>query len=125
MGTAAASGLLLPNVPPSRAATVGRKTSLNAPTASHAIAEPAALAQNPLALVYDREYLLYQGPRVGTFGEGPTRLQAIVERLQSLGLQLETHPVGEATLEQLRRVHTPSYVRYIQKEKKKNRTCRC
>jgi acetoin utilization deacetylase AcuC-like enzyme len=71
--------------------------------------------QSPLALVYDRDYLLYEGPRVGTVGETPTRLQAIVERLTEVGVQVETHPVEEATVEQLRRAHAPRYIQYIRK----------
>lgn len=117
MGAAAASGLLLPTAPPLRAATLPKRFA-KPPVAPPvpAVAAPAFTGE-PLALIYDRDYLLYEGPRVGTFGEGPTRLQAIVERLEALGLPVATHPVEAATTAQLKRVHAPSYVRYIQKAK--------
>jgi acetoin utilization deacetylase AcuC-like enzyme len=52
---------------------------------------------------------------VGTVGETPTRLQAIVERLTEVGVHVETHPVEEATVEQLKRAHAPRYIQYIRK----------
>jgi acetoin utilization deacetylase AcuC-like enzyme len=113
MGLAAASGALLGPTTPPRAATLPprRVPKPPAPTPAPVAAKPVP----PLALVYDRDYLLYEGPRVGTFWESPTRLQAIVERLEALGLPVETHPVVEATTAQLARVHAPSYIRYIRK----------
>lgn len=114
MGLAAASGALLGPTSPPRAATLPprRVPRPTARTAAHAAARPAG---PPLSLVYDRDYLLYEGPKVGTFWESPTRLQAIVERLEGLGLPVQTHPVVEATVEQLARAHTLPYIRYIKK----------
>ncbi len=114
MGLAAASGALLGPTSPPRAATLPPRRVPKAPVraAAPAAARPAS---PPLALVYDRDYLLYEGPKVGTFWESPTRLQAIVERLEGLGLAVETHPVLEATVEQLARAHTLPYIRYIKK----------
>ncbi|MEB3223801.1 MAG: histone deacetylase [Candidatus Sericytochromatia bacterium] len=72
-------------------------------------------APAPLAIVYDRDYLLYEGPRVGTVGETPTRLQAIVQRLTEVGVNVETHPVQEASVQQLQRAHAARYIQYIRK----------
>jgi acetoin utilization deacetylase AcuC-like enzyme len=111
MGLATAAGTLLGQGRPLQAAT------LSLPPSPLPRRTPGVPDEQPssLALVYDRDYLLYEGPRVGTFGETPTRLQAIVERLTELGVEVETHPVQEATVKQLARVHAPRYIQYIRK----------
>ncbi|MEB3195671.1 MAG: histone deacetylase [Candidatus Sericytochromatia bacterium] len=109
VGLATAAGNILARPADLEAATLLRKPEPTLPP------EPTPVPARPLSLVYDRDYQLYEGPRVGTFWESPTRLQAIVERLTELGLQVDTHPVPEATLKQLARAHSPRYLQYISK----------
>ena len=115
VGLAAASGALLDPSAPLRAATLPPRRVPRAPSPSPVAPVAQARPVPPLSLIYDRDYLLYEGPKVGTFWESPTRLQAIVERLGAIGLPVDTHPVVEASTAQLARVHTPSYIRYIKK----------
>ncbi|MDB5098560.1 MAG: putative Deacetylase, histone deacetylase family, partial [Cyanobacteria bacterium RYN_339] len=108
IGLSAATGTLL-----------GNPKALNAATLTNAVFPKSAItppkAKQSLSLVYDSDYLLYEGPRVGSYYESPTRLQAIVGRLQDMGIQVATHPVQQAKEEELARVHTPSYIKYIKK----------
>jgi acetoin utilization deacetylase AcuC-like enzyme len=111
MGLAAAAGTLLGRNESTNAASLPPKVLKKAP------APPVAAApQNPqqaLSLIYDRDYLLYEGPKVGTAFESPTRLQAIVKRLEQTGVSVKSQAVSAASYEQIARVHTPRYVKYI------------
>jgi acetoin utilization deacetylase AcuC-like enzyme len=108
IGLSAAAGTLL-----------GNPKALNAATLTNPFAPKGASggpkAKQALSLVYDSDYLLYEGPPVGTYWESPTRLQAIVGRLKDMGIDVATHPVQQAKEEELARVHTPSYINYIKK----------
>ncbi|HEY9722722.1 MAG TPA: histone deacetylase [Oscillatoriaceae cyanobacterium] len=112
VGTSAAAGALL-----SRPATAVATRHLN--TLARAIApEPAEAPVAPakkLSLIYDQDYLLYEGPKVGTVSEMPTRLSAIVERLNQTGFTVASHPVKPASYDQIARCHVPSYIKYIRK----------
>lgn len=115
MGMAAAAGTLLGRNGTTNAASLPPKVL------QKAVAPPLAQApKNPrqaLSLIYDRDYLLYEGPKVGTAFESPTRLQAIVARLEQTGLSVKSQGVEAASYEQIARVHTPRYVQYIKNAK--------
>jgi acetoin utilization deacetylase AcuC-like enzyme len=72
-------------------------------------------APNQLALIYDRDYLLYEGPPVGSFMEMPDRLRAIVEKLSASGVTVTSEAVVPATEKEILRAHNKDYVRYVQK----------
>lgn len=112
IGLSAAAGTLLGNPKALSAATIG-KSAFPKPNF-----EPFGAAVKPkqnLSLIYDSDYLLYEGPAVGSYLEKPNRLQAIVGRLEDMGVQVSTHPVRPATADELLRVHTPAYIKYIRK----------
>lgn len=112
MGLAAAAGTLLGR-PEAMNAAASMPVPRKRPVAPPPVKQ-AAVPRQPLSLIYDQDYLLYEGPRVGTMGESPTRLQAIVERLEDTGVKVKSQAVRPASYEQIARVHTPSYVKYIQ-----------
>jgi acetoin utilization deacetylase AcuC-like enzyme len=111
MGLATAAGSILGKPAQVEAASIELPRAPRRPRVASSPSHPAP----SLSLVYDRDYLLYEGPRVGTFWESPTRLQAFVERLGKLGHEVTTHPVQAATVQQLARAHSTSYIQYIRK----------
>lgn len=112
MGLATAAGTVFGKPTHVEAAAINLPRAPKRPRLTSTPAPPAAPS---LSLIYDRDLLLYEGPRVGTFGESPSRLSAIVERLTEQGHQVAAHPIQEATLQQLARVHGTSYIQYIRK----------
>ncbi|MNS42384.1 Histone deacetylase-like amidohydrolase [compost metagenome] len=115
MGLAAAAGTLLGRPAATNAASGPSAGVKKLPVPPAAPTPAPVAASNTLSLIYDRDYLLYEGPRVGTAFESPARLQAIVKRLEETGVQVRSQAIAEATYDQIARVHTPRYVKYIQK----------
>jgi acetoin utilization deacetylase AcuC-like enzyme len=112
IGLSTAAGTLLGNPKALSAATIV-KTGF--PTPEFHPFGAAKKTKQALSLVYDADYLKWEGPAVGTYWEKPNRLQAIVGRLTEMGIDVSTHPVQAATEEMLGRVHTSTYVKYIKK----------
>lgn len=116
VGLSAAAGALLDKPKALQAATLPPKPVNPLPTVAPSAA-PSVDPREVLSLIYDQDYLLYEGPKVGTFWESPNRLQAIVQRLGQVGVEVETQAVKPASFDQIAKAHAPHYIRYIQKQK--------
>ena len=70
-------------------------------------------APKAVTLIHDAECLNYEGPKVGIYEENAVRVRRIIERLRALNFRIDVSTVVKATDEQLARVHTRRYIKYI------------